>query len=224
LFSANDVIASVKEKVGFLHRDVCSILELHESNKIVIYSKKISGQIPSSHAAWAFKSMQDAMMQNEILGVCRIWDTSQGTNGIPGITKILVENDLKQNLFDECLSQWPNETSFSNQHCTKIFSRFQNAMDLACSTVAGDIHLRLLNLRNKHLAHVVSETRAEKKFGPISPAQYGDERVLLENATEIIESYYLAVNGVSFSMVDHKAMYQRRAEAFWNGVTINVLK
>jgi hypothetical protein len=222
-------IETAKTKIKLLHNDICSILELHEGNAIVNYSKLLSKQIPSSHAAWAFKTLQDAMIQSEIIGVCRVWDTNIDSISIPAITQLLEDKDVLPTLFSECCSQWSNDSIFANSHCSEISVRFSNAIKKANSVTSSQIHPRLQNLRNKSLAHLTTESYADKKrakqsLPPIPNALYGDERELLEDATEIIESYYLYVNAISFSMTGHRAMFRRRAEAFWHGVSIKVLR
>jgi hypothetical protein len=70
---------------------------------------------------------------------------------------------------------------------------------------------RIMNLRDKHLAHSLTETRREKA-GPIAPN--GDERRVLDDTLPIVEALYCWVNGCSFSFDDSRKIDRKNAEAF----------
>ncbi len=48
-------------------RDLAS---MHEANKIVVYSKVLSSQVPRSHAASALNQMQRSMLMFELVRLC----------------------------------------------------------------------------------------------------------------------------------------------------------
>jgi len=51
------------------------------------------------------------------------------------------------------------------------------------------------NLRNKHVAHYLTQTRAEKDGEIIAPMKVGDERPVLETSLSVIQLLYCWVNG-----------------------------
>jgi len=79
-----------------------------------------------------------------------------------------------------------------------------------------------MNLRDKHLAHSLSETRRERKTGPVSPMKYGDEREVLSCSLAIVEAFYCWVNGKSFSFADSQVIGRNNAEALWNRCTFDI--
>jgi hypothetical protein len=80
----------------------------------------------------------------------------------------------------------------------------------------------LMNLRDKHLAHSLSETRREKR-GPVAPAKYGYERDLLMRSIPVVENLYTWANGTSFAFADSQNYNQENAEALWKGCKFDVL-
>jgi hypothetical protein len=78
-----------------------------------------------------------------------------------------------------------------------------------------------MNLRDKHLAHSLSETRLERKVGPVEPVKYGDEHKILEATLPIVEALYCWVNGTSFSFEDSRKINQKYANELWNACTCN---
>jgi len=57
-----------------------------------------------------------------------------------------------------------------------------------------------MNLRHKHLAHSLTETKLEKKAGRVAPMKYGDERKILLESLSIAEALHGWVSkGFSFA-------------------------
>ena len=81
----------------------------------------------------------------------------------------------------------------------------------------------LMNLRDKHLAHSLTETRREKN-GPVEPAKFVDQTELLTRSIPIVQRLYNWVNGTSFEFSDLQQINQKNAEALWKGCKINVLR
>jgi len=79
-----------------------------------------------------------------------------------------------------------------------------------------------MNLRDKHLAHALSETRREKKVGPQPPMKYGDERKMLEATLPIVEALYCWVNGTSLSFENSREIDRRNAKALWEACKFTI--
>ena len=79
-----------------------------------------------------------------------------------------------------------------------------------------------MNLRDKHFAHSLSETRREKKVGPQPPMKYGDERKMLEATLPIVEVLYCWVNGTSLSFQTSREIDRRNAKALWEACTFTI--
>ena len=79
-----------------------------------------------------------------------------------------------------------------------------------------------MNLRHKHLAHSLTETKLEKKAGPIPPMRYGDEREILFASLPIVEALHRWVNGKSFSFENSQKIARDNAEAIWKSCTFDI--
>ena len=82
----------------------------------------------------------------------------------------------------------------------------------------------ITNLRDKHLAHSLTETNRERKTGPFPPMQYGDERDVLNATLPIVETLYCWVNGTSFSFEDSRQIDRKNAQALWQSCTFNITR
>jgi hypothetical protein len=61
------------------------------------------------------------------------------------------------------------------------------------------------------LAHSLSETRREKKTGPVPPMKYGDERKTLLASLPIVEALHCWVSGKSFSFANSQEIDRNNA-------------
>ena len=83
---------------------------MHESNTLVIYSPKMSAQIPRSFAAHAFNQFQRSMHLFEIIRLCALWDPP-GTDreSIPTIVELFNEPALVEQIARETHDLYANE-------------------------------------------------------------------------------------------------------------------
>ena len=79
-----------------------------------------------------------------------------------------------------------------------------------------------MNLRDKYLAHSLTETRRERKNGSIDPMKYGDERQLLDASLPIVEVLYCWVNGTSFNFENSRKINRKNAKALWEACTFDI--
>jgi hypothetical protein len=80
----------------------------------------------------------------------------------------------------------------------------------------------IMNIRDKHLAHSLSQTRRQWKAGPVAPMKYCDEREMLLVSLPIVEALFCWVNGKSFSFEDGRKIDRKNATALWTGCTFNI--
>jgi hypothetical protein len=113
--------------------------------------------------------------------------------------------------------------SFGKQQAAKTVAELCQAINVARDILASDTLLKVMNLRDKHLAHSLEATHREK-HGPIEPMQYGDENRLLRSSVPIIEKLFCWVNGKSFSIADSEKIDSENAQALWEGCKFQVLR
>jgi len=233
-------ITKAKECVEALTHRVQEVLKLHEANKIIQYSDQLSGQIPRSRAANAFKSFQNAMYRQEVIRLLAYWDTAaENAVSIPTAVVLIDDKDvvdaLQSATYDAHANRGVRHLNPSDdpdiqqvidrmaaEH-KKEFATKQAALAAktlkACVEKFGEIQslqetTSIKNLRD-HLAHSLTRTRRETQ-GNIPPAKFGDEGELLKKTMSLIEDLYCWVNGTSFDISGECADHARRcAEQLW---------
>ncbi len=224
------------------------LLELHENNAVIVYSPTLSDQIPTSRAANAFNVFQRGLHHLEIIRLCALWDTpGLEKECIPTVVELIDSADVICALAEEMRSYWADSQTAllnpsdnhelqsleneavrrSNQQfgdeqavCTRV--ELETAIQAARDIMSSGKLRALRHLRDKHLAHSLSVTRAEKKAGPVAPVKYGHERDILNETCGIVEKLYCWVNGTSFSIADSREIDRDNAHALWDGCRFNV--
>jgi AbiU2 len=78
---------------------IATLFLMHESNALVIYSSKLSEQIPRSYAAHAFNQFQRSMHLFEIVRLCALWDPpGDDRESIPTIIELFNEPALMEQI------------------------------------------------------------------------------------------------------------------------------
>ena len=98
----------------------------------------------------------------------------------------------------------------------------RRAVDNSRTILASSKYASIVNLRDKHLAHSLSETHRERKVGPLPPMKYGDEREILNTTLPIVEALYCWVNGTSFSFEQSRKVDRKNAKALWGACTFTI--
>src|SRR5262249_38071459 len=95
-------IARARARAHRLVDHIATLFLMHESNTLVIYSPKMSAQIPRSFAAHAFNQFQRSMHLFEIIRLCGLWDPS-GTDreSIPTMVELFDEPALVEQIARE---------------------------------------------------------------------------------------------------------------------------
>jgi hypothetical protein len=238
-----------KEKTRRVVDHLHYLLELHENNAFVLYTDTLSKQIPTSFAANAFNVFQQGMHQFEIVRLCALWDRAEPEKeNIPTIIELIDHSDVIEALAQETASHWqgtggevlnpsPDPTQraleaqalrqidkqFGQQEAQKARDELRKAIADSRAIIASPKHASIMNLRDKHLAHSLSETRREKK-GPLAPMKYGDERDMLNATLPIVEALYCWVNGTSLSFQDSRDIDRNNAKALWEACTFTITR
>jgi len=248
--STSERIAAAKQKTARVVDHLQYLLELHENNAIVVYSPTLSAQIPRSHAANAFNVFQRAMHQFEIVRLCALWDSADPEKeSIPSVIELVDDPNVIEMLVQETAAKWkgiggrildpPDDPelharfeaalqrrneAFGEKQAQKAREGLRKAIAQSRDIIASPKHASIMNLRHKHLAHSLSETREEKKAGPLPPVKYGDERDMLNATLPIAENLYCWVNGTSFSFDDARKIDRKNAKAFWEACTFHITR
>jgi hypothetical protein len=224
------------------------LLGIHANNAVALYSDTLYKQIPKSYAANAFNVFREAMHQIEVVRICALWDQAHIDNEtIPTVVELIDDQKVIDTLADQTRAQHDaptrihvsdderSETSesiareiqqvhreFGNKQAERAISSLKNAIQEARKIRKSERLTSIRNLRNKHVAHYLTQTAEEKKAGPIALMKHGDETPVLDASIGIVQSLYCWVNGVSLSFKDSQAIYQKCADGLWQACTFKI--
>src|SRR5262245_22340819 len=200
--SVSERVRIAKEKTRRVVDHLHYLLELHENNAIALYTPTLSQQIPTSFAANAFNVFQQGMYQFEIIRLCALWDSAKSDKeNIPTIIELIAHPHVIEFLAQETASYWlsKEDQQFGQQEAQKARDELRQAIADSRAILASDRHAAIMNMRDKHLAHSLSQTWREREVGRPLPMRYGDERKMLDDTLPIVEALYCWVNGTSLS-------------------------
>lgn len=227
------------------------VLELHANNSFVVYSPVLASQIPYSYAANAFRIFQRSMHQIEVVRLCAIWDSVDlDKENIPTVIKLIDDDKIIEMLVEETRAHWvipgagghlikPSndpviskieqemikavDLQFADEEASTARTEMRQPIADARALIGSSLLASIMNIRDKHLAHSLEITRAEKN-GPIQPMKNGDETKLLNASIPIIERLFCWVNGKSFSIENSQRIDQKNAEALWSGCKFDIVR
>ncbi len=252
MFERSDVPTRIKEAKRITSRlmdHTHYLLDIHENNRIVLFSDALSKQIPRSYAANAFNTFREALHQIEIVRLCALWDQAHIDNeSIPTAYELIDHEDVLRELsleerarhiqpinLDDGQFDGPEEKEVvrkaiedrqkqrADERAAQAITDLKGAIKDARALRTSDRLKAVRNLRNKHVAHYLTETKAEKEGAPIDAPKYGDERTLLEETLPIVQTLYLWINGVGLSFDESRAIDQKCAKSLWDACTFKIL-
>ncbi len=243
-----DRISEAKICIKKLTYSVGEVLEMHESNQIVVYSDILSSQIPSSFAGHSFKHFQAAMHRYEIVRLLALWDRAEeNVYSIPKAVMLIDDKEVQEALKKLVYETHANATAFrvsqreysdeDKAEFDKIIkdTQIERGIEQAGKTELGLIGTikevektiasdKLESIRNvrDHISHSLEKTRREISVD-IVPMKFGDEKSLLTDTIKYIEDLYCFVNGTSFSIEDEgRENAKQNAEELWKNCKFSI--
>ncbi len=220
---------------------------LHESNRIAVFSPRLSEQIPRSRAANAFNATTDALYRAEIVRLCTFWDKpSLERESILTVVELIESKEVRKALAEEhyrahanrgvrLLGEHDHETA---KVLNDVADQYQE--EFAChqaklsikglyrSTVRAQKLINSDKLRGV-IAHRNNRIAHSLKLRPsavetMSVTRYGDERELFEETLWIVRELHLWINGSDFDFAGSRKMAARNASELWNACAFDVPK
>ncbi|NOJ47833.1 AbiU2 domain-containing protein [Bradyrhizobium archetypum] len=225
------------------------VIELHENNRIVTYSPILASQIPTSHAANAFSTFQRGLHQMEIVRLCALWDSVDlQKENIPTVIALIDHPGVVDMLAGEMASHWKDrplghisdlpsepevrtlvidsirrhESEFGDRQATNLRQELDKAIAETRSMLISSKHASVMNLRDKHLAHSLVESRREQKVGHVDPMKYGYERDMLDASIRIATALMCWVRGASFDFEEIRQIHRANAESLWTQCSFDI--
>ncbi|MFM8607825.1 MAG: hypothetical protein ACKOBC_07675 [Hyphomicrobiales bacterium] len=241
-------VEKAKKIANKLVQLIVNIINIHESNRLLIYSDQITKQIPPSHAAHTFKLLQQSEFRMEVLSLYALWDKPSGDRfSIPTLISLVdntgvidaLNNEQKEFWMAPPINGWgleiddplarenivdqinTNQEAFANRQIQKMDRRRRKAIELVSKSSDCTKIKTIRDFRDRYIAHALDFDDSDDSQSP--SLKYGDETWLLEKTIKIVDWLYLAVCGTSFSWDQSRKIAKDRAEKFWSGVKIDVL-
>lgn len=242
-------ISSAKRIVERVVDHALYVLELHENNAIVLYFPTLSSQIPTSHAANAFIVFRNGLHQFEIVRLCALWDSADlQKENIPLLIELIDHPDVAETIAQEALAYRANQPvghilnapedaelhefvvetlrldniEQGEQDAKRVRDDLRQAICDSRAILASPKHESIINIRDKYLAHSLTETRRERKTGTIAPMKYGDERDILNATLPIVEKLLRGVAGKGFDFENSRRIDRDNAQALWGAYTFKI--
>ena len=222
------------------------MLELHENNAIVLYFPTLSSQIPTSHAANASIVFRNGLHQFEIVRLCALWDSADlQKENIPLLIELIDHPDVAETIAEEALAYRANQPvghilnapedaelhefvvetlrlDNIEQDAKRVRDDLRQAICDSRAILASPKHELIMNIRDKYLAHSLTETRRERKTGTIAPMKYGDERDILNATLPIVEKLLRGVAGKGVDFENSRRIDRDNAQALWGACTFKI--
>ena len=243
-WEVNDRIVEAKRLTERLVDHAHYLLDIRENNAIVVYSDQLSKQIPRSYAANAFNIFREAMHQIEIVRLNALWDQAHVDNeAIMSVVELIDDDKVIQALAENARAQYislpeavdgqkPDGATLEflkevnrkrgEEHAANAVTGLRKAIADARALKRSPELKSIKNLRDKHVAHYLTQTKAERSGETIAPMKVGDERPVLEGSLQIIELLYCWVNGIGISFEDSRKIDKKCAEELWNGCKFDI--
>jgi hypothetical protein len=221
------------------------LLDIRENNAIVVYSDRLSKQIPRSYAANAFNVFREAMHQIEIVRLCALWDQAHVDNEtIMSVVELIDDGEVIKALAENARAQYislpepinadkkDNDATVEllkeanrrrgEEHAANAVKGLRKAIADARALKSSAELKSIKNLRNKHVAHYLTQSAAEKSGETIAPMKVGDEKPVLDGSLKIVELLYSWVNGVGISFEASQKTDKRCAEELWSSCKFDI--
>src|SRR5262245_30188910 len=239
-------VEAAKQKIERVVGHLFQLIALHENNAVVVYSDALALQIPRSFAANAFNVFQQSLYHFELIQLCALWDRAWpdlSRESIPTIVELIADSNVIDALVEETRSTWssgilpvdsedPKTDAALRESLTRLNERpveektTEVSDGLKKSIARGRkiensaILRNVRNLRNKHLASSLLGTFQEKEAA--MPLQYGDERELLLDSIQLVETLHLWVNGTAIDFDKNRQIARKNVEDLWKHCTFDI--
>ncbi len=157
------------------------LLALHENNAIIVYSDTLSSQVRYAHAADAFKVFRVGLFEYEIVRLYALWDAAKDDKknfpteeSIPTIIELIDLPEAIEALVEETRGQQRSKEKLAHKQARRAGRELRKAIKDVRKILKSSIFRSAKNVRHKHLAHSLSETKLEK-VGDVAPMKYGNE-------------------------------------------------
>ena len=167
--SANERWCAAKEKMTNKDNSgavpaLVNHMRIHENSRWLNYRPCLADQVPSSHAAHAFNSLQISILHYEFIRICTFWDPIDlDSSSIPTIVALADDPGVSQCVHDDHFAHYAYyDENRAKEWGSKARRRLREGIRGAKDLETSGILRSSRNFRDK-LAHQLEQTREEKK-------------------------------------------------------------
>ncbi|MGY4435106.1 hypothetical protein ACVWWO_007583 [Bradyrhizobium sp. F1.13.1] len=244
-WDVNKRIAEAKRPTERLVDHAHYLLDIRENNAIVVYSDQLSKQIPRSYAANAFNVFREAMHQIEMVRLSAMWDQAHTDNeAIMTVVELIDDDKVIAALAENARAQYVSlpepadgkviddatlallkdvNRKPGEEHAANAAQGLRSAIGAARKIKSSAGLKSLKNLRDKHIAHYLTQSNAERRGDTIAPMKVGDERPILDGSLAIIQLLYTWVNGISILFDQSRKIDKKCAEEMWSSCKFEIV-
>ena len=238
-----------KARADKLVHHIAPLFLMHEANAVIIYSQRLSEQIPRSYAAHAFNQFQVSMHLFEVMRLCAIWDKpSPDRESIPTIIALFNEPKLIDQLINEIRGSYADEPPPADFHdgddAQEIAAkeswwkqgretvvrqvqevtrdRLSFAANKAAEVQASSRLKALVDFRDRYIAHNLDIAQPEMSDeASVEHLKYGDETSLLKDTVAVANALHQGLTFGAFDWGGSQKIARRNARALWEGCTFS---
>lgn len=232
-----------KARADKLVQHLVPLFLMHESNAMVIYSTKLSEQIPRSYAAHAFNQFQRSMHLFELVRLCAMWDGPRDDReSIPTIIALFNEPKLIDQLVADAHDFHANEMppdTVDAETTSKWWKGDRKAVaDVVAATIREKLSFAvskaeeildtpqlkaLMDFRHSYIAHNldIPEPSGDAE-GSVEKLKYGTETVILDATVVVADALHHGLNRTGFDWKRSREMARRNAQALWDYCTFEI--
>jgi hypothetical protein len=188
--------------------------------------------------------IREAMHQIEMVRLSALWDQAHIDNeSIMTVVEFIDNDKVIEALAQNARAQYirlPEPTSGKKiddatlellkeanrrrgeEHAANAAQGLRGAIAAARKIKSSEGLKSLKNLRDKHIAHYLTQSNAERSGNTISPMKVGGEKPILDGSLAIIQLLHSWVNGVSISFEESRKIDKKCAEELWNGCKFEI--
>lgn len=246
--SASERVSLAKERMNRIVDHMVHLINIRQSNEVILYSDTLSKQIPRSYGANAFNVFRDVSFRYEIVRLCAMWDkASLDRESLPTVGLLVNDREVRRILSCEAYSAragilprdlTPDPDPEMQEAIDRSIADYteRSARREARKTLRGlrrfvrDVEeiMSLESLdslrahRDTHMAH--SLATAEVNVERMNRAKYGQERIIFDRTLEIVHAGQIWINGSDFQFDESVRMALRNAKLLWENCSFNVPK
>jgi hypothetical protein len=210
---------AAREKMPRIIDQLISLLEIHEANRIIVYSDRLVSRVDGTPAATGFNVLQWSSFAYELVRLCALWDApADNRDSIPTIAALVEGADVRALLRQRIKDEWTTWPERGELQAARLIGRLDRALEIIAALQKSERLRNLVNHRDKNIAHSLSKSRAEMNGVAFNAPKYGYERKLLRVSISLADRLYLAINNRGFEFRRSRGQARVHAEGFWGAM------